>query len=115
MNSFILLTSKGQMYIDAETIIRVEAISNYSKIHFINGKTLVVAKVLRWFEQTLANEKFVRIHRAHIVNKKFITTYINGTLRPAQGGKVCLKNGEILEVSKRKKTCFLKSWYHPAA
>ena len=115
MNSFIILTSQGKLYIELDTIIRVEASSNYSKIYFINGKTVVVAKVLRWFEQTLPTEKFVRIHRTHMVNKKFISDYISASMRPLQGGKICLKNGEILEVSKRKKSCFLKSWHDSTA
>jgi two-component system, LytTR family, response regulator len=115
-------TSDGIVYINTKDIIRVQAISNYSKLFFTktaNGtkstKTLVVAKVLRWFEEKLADEGFVRIHRTHIINKLFISTYSNEAIRPSRGGKVHLSNGECIEVSKRKKTCFLQSWCQPAA
>ncbi len=115
-------TSDGIIYINTDDIIRVQAISNYSKLYFAkaNGdiksaKTLVVAKVLRWFEEKLSDEKFVRIHRTHIVNKSFIRNYITATLSPAGGGKVYLENGETIDISKRKKTIFLKSWYRPTA
>ena len=115
MNKLKLLTSKGTVPVDISTIVRIEAISNYSKLYFLNGETLVVAKVLRWFEERLSDERFVRIHRTHIINKSFIKDYIVGTIRPARGVKVYLENGECFDVSKRKKTYFLKSWYQSTA
>jgi len=110
-----ILTCKGMVLVDVSSIIRIEAISNYSKIFFTNGKTLVVAKVLRWFEDILEDKRFLRIHRTHIVNRSFIRDYANGTVRSASGGTVYLSNGECIDVSKRKKPLFLKSWYQPAA
>ena len=115
MKKLKILTCKGMVPVDINTIIRIEANSNYSKIFFVNGTTLVVAKVLRWFEENLLDDRFVRIHRTHIVNKLFIREYLNGTIRPARGGKVFMANGECIDVSKRKKIFFLKSWYQPAA
>ncbi len=114
-------TCNGTVLINMDDIIRVQAISNYSKLFFAsaNGKgarkTLVVAKVLRWFEENLEAESFVRVHRTHLVNKKFISNYVNSSVHPAQGGKLCLSNGELIEVSKRKKPSFLKNWYQHAA
>ena len=115
MNNLKILTCKGIVLIEINTIIRVEANSNYSKMFFTNGKTLVVAKVLRWFEENLADERFVRIHRTHIINKFFIRNYIQGTIRPARGGKVYLENGEYINVSKRKRSYFIQSWCRPVA
>ena len=115
-------TCDGVVVINTDDIIRVQAISNYSKLFFANGntamvsgKTLVVAKVLRWFEEKLVADNFVRVHRGHLVNKKFIREYINGAVYAGQGGKVFLSNGELIEVSKRKRPFFLKNWYQPAA
>jgi two-component system, LytTR family, response regulator len=100
----LLPTSKGIEAIDISTIVRIEAISNYSKLYFTNGKTLVVAKVLQWFDLTLNPSSqseegscmFLRIHRSHLINKNFIHQYING-----EGGKVKLLNGELTDESKR--------------
>ncbi len=111
MQQILLLpTCKGIEVIDISTIVRVEAISNYSKLFFSNGKSLVVAKVLHWFEVTFARasaveggETFHRIHRTHLVNRKFIQCY--------HSGKVKLHNGERIDVAKRKKSYFLKCWY----
>jgi two-component system LytT family response regulator len=107
-NILLLPTCKGIEVIDIRSIVRIEAISNYSKLFFTNGKTLVVAKVLHWFERHLSTEweGFLRIHRSHLVNTTFISEYIKGT-----GAKVKLHNGEIIDISKRKKNYFLEYWH----
>ncbi|MBL7728202.1 MAG: LytTR family transcriptional regulator [Dinghuibacter sp.] len=97
----------GVEEIEVRNIIRIEASSNYSKLHFTNGRTLVVAKVLRWFEAALTAHPFCRIHRTHLVNKDFVQQYIQG-----EGGKVRLQNGDWLTVSKRRRLRFLESWHN---
>lgn len=109
-NILILPTCKGLEFIDTSTLVRVEAMSNYSKLFFINGKTLVVAKVLHWFQQSLSAIQFIRPHRTHLINKNFIRQYINES-----GGKIRLYNGEYIDISKRKKSHFLKCWFEAAA
>jgi len=105
-NSFLILpTCKGIEVVNASTIVRIEAISNYSKLYFTNGKTLVVAKILRWFEECLGTDQFIRLHRTHIVNKKLISQYSSG-----EGSEVKLINGERIAVSRRRRSQFLQSW-----
>ena len=105
--SMILLpNSAGMAVVDTASIIRIQAISNYSKLFFTNGKNLVVARVLKRFEEELAANDFIRPHRTHLVNKQFILRYIDG-----EGGRIELRNGELIDVSKRRKTTFLHHWY----
>jgi two-component system, LytTR family, response regulator len=106
----MLPTCSGIDAIDVNTIIRVEAISNYSKLFFSNGKSLVVAKVLRWFEERLSIQNdaenktlFLRTHRTHLINKNFIRRYSNG--------KIELCNQQFIGVARRKKSQFLQQWY----
>jgi two-component system, LytTR family, response regulator len=112
--TLLLPVCSGIEVIEINSIIHIEAISNYSKIYFTNGKTLVVAKVLRWFEEQLSlknNEDttavFLRTHRTHLVNKNFISRYVNG--------KIELYNHQIIDVARRKKNNFLLQWYYSAA
>ncbi|MGC4103822.1 LytR/AlgR family response regulator transcription factor [Ferruginibacter sp.] len=103
-SGFILLpTCKGVQVIDTQTIIRVEASNSYSKLFFNNGKHLVVAKVLSRMEAQLSSTQFIRIHRAHLVNKQFIQQYLHGVQLQVQ-----LLNGESIPVAKRKRSSFLK-------
>ena len=89
--------------IDTRQIIRIQSMSNYSKLFFSNGKTLVVAKLLRWFEQRLPACDFIRIHRTHLVNRDYIEEYSF-----ADRKEVALKNGEKIGIAKRRKTEFVK-------
>ena len=99
-NILALPTSKGVEFIDTNTIIRIEAKSNYSKLHFDNGKSLLVAKVLSWFEGKLSADQFVRTHRTHFINKSFISFFKIST------SKIELVTGEWIDVSRRKKHFF---------
>lgn len=101
----MLPTRQGIERINIDSIVRIEASSNYSKLIFTNGKAIVTAKVLHWFEKQDGMDSFLRTHRTHLVNKVFISSYINGS-----GGQICLQNGELIDVSKRKKRVFLHNW-----
>jgi two-component system, LytTR family, response regulator len=106
----VLPTNKGIEVINIVTIVRIEAISNYSKLHFDTGKTLVVAKLLRWFEQHLPPGRFIRIHRTHIVNKNSIQQYSMGRIV-----LVRLRDGGVIAVARRKRPHFLQAWCIRAA
>jgi two-component system, LytTR family, response regulator len=103
-NKTILLlpTCNGIEVIDINLIVRIEAISNYSKIYFNNGKKMVVAKVLAWFEERLCSDFFIRIHRSHIINKAAITLYADSQVR--------LSNNDTITVARRKKVFFMEQW-----
>jgi two-component system, LytTR family, response regulator len=106
MSNYLLLnTSLGLQVIDVNTIVRIEAMSNYSKLFFTNSKTLVIAKTLQWFQCKLAAAQFTRVHKTHLVNIHFITSYSN-----ANNAYLFLENGESVHVSRRRKKCFLQQY-----
>ena len=106
-NILLLGTSEGLKIIDTNSILRVEAISNYSKLIFTDGRSLVVAKLLSWFEEKLPVIQFNRLHRGHLVNLRYIKSY-----NSVSKNEVVLSNNEKLSVSKRKRTEFKKAIYH---
>lgn len=98
MNSISINTNKGTSLLQLDNIIRIESISNYSRIYFAD-KTypLTVAKILQWFEENLPCEMFLRTHRTHLVNRQHISSV---TL----SSKVLqLSNGDTISISKRRK------------
>jgi len=58
--------------VNVDHLVRIEAQSNYSKLYLADGTTLVVAKVLRKFEEQLSQNPFIRAHKTHLVNLHFI-------------------------------------------
>ncbi len=98
MNILNIPYDRGVRLVRAEHIIRVEALSNYSKIYFATGHPMTIAKVLHWFEDRLPVQMFARVHRSHLVNKMFVQE-TNG--RNAKN--LLLINGENIIMSRRKK------------
>jgi two-component system LytT family response regulator len=94
----VLPTCKGLLLIYVNQIVRIQSISNYSKIYLANSNAVVVSKVLRWFEDSPALIKFIRIHRTHLIN----TAYIE-RCGVQSSGFVFLSNGEKLKIARRKK------------
>jgi two-component system, LytTR family, response regulator len=96
-------TCNGITIIDTSTIIRVQSISNYSKLFFSNGKTLVVAKVLSWFEEKLPGQLFIRVHRSHIVGLNYVQAYCN-----SGSTRVILQDNTAIDISRRKRVAVLR-------
>jgi len=93
---------RGTRYVSPEQIVRVEALSNYCRIHFTEGYPMTVAKVLHWFETALPDTLFARVHRSHLVNRTHIEHISLGRNRMIQ-----LRNGEKIAVSRRRKTLLM--------
>jgi two-component system, LytTR family, response regulator len=95
--TFLLPTNKGKEFIVADKIIRIEASSNYSKLFFEDGTTLVVAKVLHWFENKLSPADFIRVHRSHLINIIYIEQYSHGCT-------ITLNDNSFFTIARRKQT-----------
>lgn len=97
-------TSDGLQFINIEDIIYLEANDNYSNIYLSTNQKFLVSRTLKDFEELLPADVFIRIHHSSIVNKFYVDKYIRG-----DGGQVVMRNGNVLDVSKRKKSDFLQA------
>jgi two-component system, LytTR family, response regulator len=96
-------TIDGLEFVQIKNIVRLESSSNYSKLVFQNGQQLLVTRQLKDFEELLQDYRFFRIHNSHLINLNYIAKYVRG-----DGGQIILRNGDIIDVSRRKKEAFLK-------
>ena len=96
-------TWEGLEFILIKNVVRIESSSNYSRIFFINGESLLVTKQLKEFEEMLTPHRFCRVHNVHLINLNYVKKYIRG-----EGGSVVMENGDEIDVSRRKKDDFLK-------
>ena len=85
------------------TFARTGVIPRDRKIFFKDGKSILVTKLLKDFEEILLPYRFFRIHNSHLINLSYIKKYIRG-----DGGQVVMQNNEVIDVSRRKKEEFLK-------
>jgi len=97
-------TTDGLQFINLENIEHLEASDNYTNIYISDNRKFLVSRTLKDFEEMLPPETFVRIHHATMINKFYVEKYIRG-----DGGQVIMRNGKVLDVSKRKKSDFLQA------
>lgn len=107
MEPFIISSQTGKHEYIISDVLRIESVSNYSRIYFTDAKhPLLVAKVLSYFEELLPACTFTRVHRSHLINRLYIMEVIDCKL---SGLQIQLVNGEVIGVSRRKKAAFKKS------
>ena len=88
-------TSGSTHFFKPEEIVRCEADINYTRIFKTNKEQFYTAKTLKEFDEILSDHNFIRIHRSHLVNIKFITALTHDH-------KIILEDNTILEISRRK-------------
>lgn len=91
-----LPTMEGVFYFQPSSIIRCEAIGNYTKFFIEGGKSHVISKTLGEYDTLLTPYHFIRTHRSHLVNRKFIA-YLD------HEGYIILSDDSKVEVSRRRK------------
>lgn len=97
-------TAEGLQFLNVDEIIYLEASNNYTTIFMASNAKYLVARTLKDFEDMLADTIFFRIHHSALINLNYVEKYIRG-----EGGQVMMKNGKMLDVSKRKKPEFLQA------
>jgi two-component system LytT family response regulator len=101
-NKIAVPTSEGLEFIVIKNIIRIESSTNYSRLYLTNKQVVLVTKLLKDFEEILTPYRFFRVHNSHLINLNYISKYIRG-----EGGYVVMENGDVVDVSRRKKEEFL--------
>lgn len=87
----------GTLLVETDSIIRIEAINNYSALFLADGRKITVSRVLKQFEDVLHNYGFARIHRSHLVNRSWVLHYNAGN------GQLKMRNNETVMVARRRK------------
>ena len=80
-------------------VIRCESDNNYTTFFFEDGQKILVSKTLKYYADLLNEQQFLRVHRSHLVNMKYIASYIK-----TDGGYLMLKNKKSIPVSVRKRS-----------
>lgn len=96
-------TDKGIEILDKAKIIRLEGDRNYTIIHSEDSKPLLTSKTLKEYEEQLEGGDFFRVYQSHLVNINCVVRYLRG-----RGGKIELKDGTVLSVSRDKKQALLE-------
>lgn len=94
----VLSTAEKIHVIEVNDILRCESDDYYTRFFFTSGKSLLISKTLKEHEMLLGDKYFIRPHKSHLVNVK----YIKGFLK-ADGGYIQMSDGTKVPVSRRKR------------
>lgn len=97
-HKIILSTSEKIHVVDVNDIIRCESDNYYTYFFFKDGSKLLISKTLKENEELLAHHNFIRPHKSHLVNIKYIKSFIRH-----DGGYIVMSDGSKVPVSRRKK------------
>lgn len=103
-NKIALPTMEGINFENTSDIVSLEAHGNYTMIHFIDGRQLLVCKPLHAMEQAVDDDFFFRVHRSASINMRRIKQYVKG-----KGGYVIMENNLTIAVSEGKKQEFIEA------
>jgi two-component system LytT family response regulator len=93
-----LTTMKETRFIKTSEIIRCESSNNYSTFFLQNNEELLVCKPIYEYEEILSEYGFIRCHQSHLVNKKFVKSWVK-----EYGDHLLLLNGKEVPISRTKK------------
>jgi DNA-binding LytR/AlgR family response regulator len=102
-NKLMLPSSSGIMLVNISDIIYCKADSNYTHFFLSDMKKIVVSQTLKSYEKLLSSRCFFRIHNSYLININVVKKYIHG-----EGGRVVMRDGTMLPVSRKKKEIFLQ-------
>lgn len=103
----ILSTSEMIHVIQVADIVRCESDNYYTYFYFNDGRKLLVSKTLKENEELLSAYDFIRPHKSHLVNIKYIKSFIRH-----DGGYILMNDGTKIPVSRRKKEKIMEILYN---
>lgn len=95
----------GYEHAQPEEIVLCKGDSNYTHVHFTDGRKLTVATTLKIIQERLAAQDFVRVNRSGLINKDHIASY--------DQQEITLTNGTVLPIARRRRRAvqeFMQSW-----
>ncbi|MDX1477132.1 MAG: LytTR family DNA-binding domain-containing protein [Saprospiraceae bacterium] len=69
-----LSTAERKYFIAVHRIVRCEADGNYTTFHLADRSRLLSSRTLKDHEDVLTTQGFVRVHKSHLINPRYIDT-----------------------------------------
>ncbi|MCF8453942.1 MAG: LytTR family DNA-binding domain-containing protein [Pedobacter sp.] len=93
-----LASVKEVRFVPTDQIIRCVSSNNYTTFYLLSSEQIVASKPIFEYEGLLADYGFIRCHQSHLVNRKYIKSYVK-----EMGGYLITDDGAEIPVSRQKK------------
>lgn len=94
----------GFHYYDIEDIVMLKAQGSYTSMYLSGNREILVTRILKDFEASLAGNGFLRVHKSFMVNTRYIVE-----LRKEDSGHLLMSNGELVPISTKDRESILNS------
>lgn len=98
----VLRTMESIFLVDFDEILYCESDNSYTTFYLEGGKSVLVSKGIKEYEQMLSPYRFFRPHQRFIVNLNKVER-----IDKADGGSIILKNNKSIPISHRRKQALL--------
>lgn len=103
-SKIVIPSNDGYNVVDLQDIVYCEACDSYTKIQTTEGKTHLISKPLKEYDEMLSDKGFYRVHKSFLVNVSHIRKIIKGL-----GAAVIMSDKKNIPISMRKKDEFFQS------
>lgn len=100
----ILTTAEKIHVIHVNEILRCESDNYYTNFFFTDGTKLLISKTLKENEKMLKDHNFIRPHKSHLINVKYIKGYMKN-----DGGFILMSDNSKVPVSRRRKELIIET------
>lgn len=90
-----LSTTEGTFFYYCNEIIRCEAVGNYTRFVLKEKKPVLTSRTLKEYDDLLTEQNFLRVHRAHLVNADYVSSF-------SKDHEIKMQDGAVVPVSRRK-------------
>lgn len=95
-NKLVLRSQDYLQVVEIDQIVYCHSDHGYTTFHLRDGRSVLVAKILKDYEEILAEPTFLRPHQSYCINSHYIDRY-------NKDGIILLKNGAEIPVSTRRR------------
>jgi two-component system LytT family response regulator len=96
--------AKGFKLFDPHTISHLEADGNCTVLHFTDGSRYLDTRTLKTYEDMLAPEQFLRVHRSHVINLVQLREYLR-----EDGHWAVMRDGQRVPIARDRIQDFLEA------
>lgn len=97
-----LPTGSAYEIVSINDIIRCESEGHYTNFMLADKRRLLVSVSLKYYEDLLPSETFIRVHHSHLININHVVRFLK-----VDGGYAVMSDNSQVEISRRKKDTFL--------
>ena len=93
-----LQSAKETRFVETGKIMRCESSNNYTTFYLSSGEKIMTSKPIFEYEELLQDYGFFRSHQSHLVNKKYIRSWVK-----EDGGYLLLEDHSQVPVSRNRR------------